>query len=142
MILVPPALVVQNLDDRCNMSKRILAVDDEIDVLLIVKTALQSEGYDVETVNNGKDALALAKENPPDLVLLDVMMPGLSGFDVLRELKSYEPTSTIPVIMLTGVSEKSKIQEAIMSGTDFYIVKPFDFHDLISKVSDALDSVI
>jgi DNA-binding response OmpR family regulator len=122
------------------MSKRILAVDDEIDVLLIVKTALQSEGFQVETANNGKDALALAKETPPDLVLLDVMMPGLSGFDVLRELKAYEPTSTIPVIMLTGVSEKSKIQEAIMSGTDFYIVKPFDFQDLISKVNDALAS--
>lgn len=121
------------------MSKRILAVDDEPDVLLIVRTALQSEGYDVETAANGPDALELAKANPPDLVILDVMMPGMTGFDVLRELKSDDKTSRVPVIMLTGLSDRSKIQEALSSGTDYYIVKPFDFEDLFSKVNQALE---
>lgn len=120
------------------MAKRILAVDDEIDVLLIVKTALQAEGFEVETASNGPDALALAKENPPDLFLLDVMMPGMTGFEVLRELKADDSTSSIPVIMLTGVSERSKIQEALMSGTDYYIVKPFEFHDLMAKVNEVI----
>ncbi len=123
------------------MAKRVLSVDDEVDVQLILKTALQSEGFEVETAGNGPDALAIAKENPPDLVLLDVMMPGMSGFEVLRELKADDATSTIPVIMLTGVSERSKIQEALSSGTEFYIIKPFDFDDLMNKVNEALDSL-
>lgn len=124
------------------MAQRILAVDDEVDVLLIVKTALQSEGFEVETASNGPDGLALAKDNPPDLIMLDVMMPGMTGFEVLRALKQIERTSTIPVIMLTGVSERGKIQEALSSGTTYYIVKPFDFDDLLDKVHDALNGVV
>lgn len=120
------------------MTKKILAVDDELDVVLIVKTALQTEGFEVETANNGPDALMLAKEHIPDLILLDVMMPGMTGFEVLRALKQNEKTAQIPVIMLTGVSERSKIVEAIGSGTSYYIIKPFDFEDLIDKVNQAL----
>lgn len=120
------------------MSARILAVDDEPDVLTIVQSALQSEGYEVETAANGQDCLEAAKANPPDLILLDVMMPGMSGFDVLRELKAHDPTSRIPIIMLTGLSERKKIQEALASGIDYYIIKPFDFHDLIIKVHQVL----
>jgi DNA-binding response OmpR family regulator len=120
------------------MAKRILAVDDESDVLLIIKTALQSEGFEVTTASNGPDALAIARETLPDLVMLDVMMPQMTGFDVLRELKANDATSMIPVIMLTGLSERSKIQEALASGTTYYIVKPFEFHDLLAKVNDAL----
>jgi DNA-binding response OmpR family regulator len=120
------------------MAKRILAIDDESDVLMILKTALESEGFDVETLNNGADGLAAALDNPPDLVLLDVMMPGMTGFDVLAKLKDNDSTCTVPVIMLTGMSERKKIQEALASGIDFYIVKPFDFHDLMTKVNHAL----
>ena len=119
---------------------KILAVDDELDVLLIVKTTLQSDGYEVETASNGTDALALAREISPDLILLDMMMPGMSGLDVLGELKADDSTCTIPVIMLTGLSEKDKIQKALVSGTDYYIVKPFDFQDLLSKINDALQN--
>ena len=124
------------------MSKRILAVDDELDVLLIVKTALQTEGFEVETASNGPDALKLAKETNPDLILLDVMMPGMTGFEVLKELKKHDATATTPVIMLTGVSERSKIVQAIGSGTTFYIIKPFDFEDLMEKVRMALAETI
>ena len=119
---------------------KILAVDDELDVLLIVKTTLQSEGYEVETASDGTDALALAREVSPDLILLDMMMPGMSGLDVLRELKADDSVCTIPVIMLTGLSEKDKIQKALVSGTDYYIVKPFDHQDLLSKINDALQN--
>ncbi len=121
------------------MARTILAVDDETDVTMIVRTALESEGFAVLTAHNGPDALALAREHHPDLLLLDVMMPGMSGFDVLRELKAKEETATIPVIMLTGVSERSKIAEAITSGTSYYIVKPFEFHDLIAKVKEVIE---
>lgn len=120
------------------MPQRILAVDDEVDVLLIVKTALQSEGFVVETASNGFDAVALATENPPDLIILDMMMPGMTGFDVMHKLKEQDNTATIPVIMLTGVSERSTMMEALTSGTTFYIIKPFDFDDLLEKVNEAL----
>ncbi len=120
------------------MARRILAVDDESDVVLIVKTALQSEGYEVETAGNGFDALAACRDQRPDLILLDVMMPGMSGFDVMRELKNDDKTASIPIIMLTGVSERKKIQEALMGGTQYYIVKPFDIQELLDKVADVL----
>lgn len=120
------------------MGKRILATDDEPDILLIIKTALQSEGFDVETAPCGVDCLESAKANPPDLFLLDVMMPEMDGFEVVRQLKAHEPTSTVPIIMLTGVSERAKIADALSHGVNYYIVKPFDFEDLVSKVKKAL----
>jgi DNA-binding response OmpR family regulator len=122
-----------------SMAQRILVVDDEVDVTLILRTALESEGFEVETAGNGPDALALALEDPPDLILLDIMMPGMSGFEVLRKLKAEDATSAVPVIMLTGVSERKKIQEALTGGTDYYIIKPFDFPDLLDKVRAALE---
>lgn len=121
------------------MAKKILATDDEPDVLLIVKTALQSEGFDVETAANGPECLEAARANPPDLFVLDVMMPGMSGFEVVEKLKEDPATATIPIIMLTGLAERVKIKEALTGGVDFYIVKPFEFEDLINKVNQALD---
>lgn len=121
------------------MTKKILAIDDENDVLLVIKTALQSEGFDVETASDGAGGFDKAARDKPDLIILDVMMPGLSGFDVLKKMRADERTSRIPVIMLTGVSEKSKIAEAIAAGTDYYIVKPFEFQNLVEKVNIALN---
>lgn len=121
------------------MPNRILVVDDEADVVLIIKTTLQAEGYEVASATSGKDALEEAFETRPDLIVLDVMMPGMTGFDVLRELKANEKTATVPVVMLTGVSDKKKIQEALESGIDYYVVKPFDFDDLLSKIKQALE---
>ena len=119
--------------------KKILAVDDESDVLLIIKTALMSEGYNVVTATNGPDALASAQDDIPDLIVLDMMMPEMSGFEVLKELRDDPRTQTIPVIMLTGVADKTKIREALDLGIDYYIVKPFEFHDLIAKVKIAIE---
>jgi DNA-binding response OmpR family regulator len=121
------------------MAHRILVVDDETDVVIIIKTALQAEGFDVASATNGPDALEEARETTPDLIVLDVMMPGMTGFDVLRELKANEKTAKVPVIMLTGVSDRKKIQEAIESGIEYYVVKPFDFDDLLSKIRQALE---
>lgn len=118
--------------------KKILAVDDEADVLLIVKTALISEGYDVSTATNGMDALAIASENPPDLAILDVMMPEMNGFEVLAKMREMPETASTPVIMLTGVSDKNKIRDALAHGVDYYVVKPFEFHDLMSKIKIVL----
>lgn len=121
------------------MAKRILVVDDEPDVVMILRTALQTEGYEVVTASNGPDALEEAAESAPDLMVLDVMMPGMSGFEVLKELKAEPKTSQIPVIMLTGVSEREKIQDALSSGIDYYLIKPFEFDDLMEKIARALE---
>jgi len=121
------------------MPKKIMAVDDENDVLLVVKTALQTEGFDVVTASSGPEALEKVFDETPDLVILDVMMPGMTGFEVLQTLRADDRTARTPVIMLTGLSEKSKIKEALAAGTDYYIVKPFDFQDLLTKVQIALN---
>ncbi len=118
--------------------KKILAVDDENDLLLIIKTALFSEGFDVATASNGVDALAMAEDSKPDLVILDMMMPEMNGFEVLSQMRQMPSLESVPVIMLTGVSERGTIREAIDAGINYYIVKPFDFHDLIAKVKIAI----
>lgn len=121
------------------MSKRILVVDDEPDVVLIVKTGLEAEGYSTLAASNGADGYALAREEQPDLIILDVMMPEMDGFETLEKLKNDEATSQIPVIMLTGLSERAKIQRALVSGIAYYVVKPFEFEDLLQKVHIALE---
>lgn len=121
------------------MAKKILAVDDENDVLLVVKTALQTEGFDVSTASSGPEALEKMAADVPDLVVLDVMMPGMTGFEVLEKIRADQRTAGVPVIMLTGLSEKSKIRDALAAGTEYYIVKPFDFQDLLTKVQIALN---
>lgn len=128
------------MENKSDDKKLILAVDDENDVLLIIKTALQSEGYRVLTAPNGKDGLALAEEKQPNLILLDLMMPEMDGMEVLRKLKESGRTAKIPVIILTGLSDRSKVRQALDQGTSFYIVKPFDYQELVSKVKLALST--
>jgi DNA-binding response OmpR family regulator len=120
-------------------TKKILAVDDEPDVLMIVKMGLMSEGYDVDTASNGFDALAKAKDNRPDLIVLDMMMPEMTGFEVLKHLRNDAATQDVPVIMLTGVADRTRIQQALDAGINFYIVKPFNLHDLLAKVKLAIE---
>src|SRR5690606_13790940 len=119
-------------------AKKILAVDDESDVLLIIKTALLSEGFEVKTASSGPDALTVVNEFSPDLIILDMMMPEMTGFETLEKLRQLSQFKQTPVIMLTGVSDKDKIREAIDIGVSYYMVKPFEFHDLISKVRLAI----
>ncbi len=119
--------------------KKVLVIDDENDILLIIKSALHEEGYDVTTANNGYDGLALAEDASPDLIILDIMMPEMDGFEVLQQLRENEKTARIPIVILTGMSSKDKIREALNKGIDYYIVKPFEYQDLVSKVKIAID---
>lgn len=118
------------------MSQRpkILAVDDENDILLILRTSLRDE-YEVITASNGAEALQKVAEDKPDLVLLDMMMPEMDGIEVLEELRERPASATLPVIFLTGVSDKAKIKEALNKGSAYYIVKPFSHLDLLQKVA-------
>ena len=117
----------------------ILAVDDESDILLIIKTALGSEGYRVLTASDGPEAIAVVKDEIPDLVILDMMMPEMTGFDVAKAMREDPRMLSVPIIMLTGNTDRAKIREALDQGFSYYVTKPFNFHDLTSKVKIALD---
>ena len=116
---------------------KVLAVDDENDILLILRTSLRDD-YDVLTASNGPEALQKIAEDSPDVVILDMMMPEMDGIEVLEEIRRNPATATLPVIFLTGVSDRSKIREALDKGTAYYLTKPFNHRELNSRVEQAL----
>ena len=116
----------------------ILVVDDEEDIQELLALNLSREGYDVVTTESGEEALTLAQEKQPSLVLLDLMLPGIDGLDVCKILKHDNKTSRIPVIMLTAKSEDSDIVAGLELGADDYITKPFSSKVLVARVRRAL----
>lgn len=104
-------------------SKKILLVEDDDALANVYLMRLQAEGFDVKRVANGEDALAAAREHKPDLVLLDAMMPKVSGFDVLDILRNTPETANLKIIMLTALSQESDKQRAQGLGVDDYLVK-------------------
>jgi two-component system response regulator MprA len=110
---------------------RILVVDDDPEIVRLLKRGLSYENYIVDTAADGNQALAAARDNPPDLVILDVMMPGMNGVEVTRRLRQ---ASSVPILLLTA---KSGVQDKVAgldSGADDYLVKPFDFNELVARV--------
>jgi PAS domain S-box-containing protein len=112
---------------------RILLADDNADMRTYVRRLLGPH-YEVEAVGNGEEALAAARRHPPDLVLTDVMMPGLDGFGLLRELRASEYTRAIPVILLSARAGEDARVEGLSAGADDYIVKPFTARELLARV--------
>ncbi len=110
-------------DSKNTKQKKILLVEDDDALASVYQTRLQAEGFDVRRVPNGEDALAAALEYKPDLTLLDVMMPKVSGFDVLDILRNTPETAKIKVIMLTALSQESDKERAKNLGVDDYLVK-------------------
>jgi DNA-binding response OmpR family regulator len=115
---------------------RILAVDDDPGVRELLNDFLSARGYTVETVADGPSALAAVQRNPPDLLLLDLMMPGMTGMDVLRRL--HGSSQRMPVIVVTAVTEEEVGRTALSSGAVDYITKPIDLAYLERAVSTAL----
>ena len=116
------------------MSARILIVEDEEPLTLLLRYNLEAEGYEVEAVARGDDADNRLKERLPDLVMLDWMLPGLSGIELCRRLRSRPETKTLPIIMLTARGEESERVRGLATGADDYIVKPFSVPELIARV--------
>ena len=114
--------------------KRVLVVDDEPCILRFASVNLSLEGYDVMTAGNGEDALALARQEKPDIMLLDVLMEPLTGFDVLARLRDF---SRMPVIVFTARSDIGNM--AIAEGACDFIAKPFKMEEMTSKIKTALD---
>jgi DNA-binding response OmpR family regulator len=116
------------------LKQKILVVDDEEDILELVRYNLLKEGYQVVCVTSGELALKEAKEGSPDLILLDLMLPGLDGLDVCRRLKSDPLTNIIPIIMLTAKGEEADIVTGLELGADDYITKPFSPRVLLARL--------
>ena len=119
--------------------KKILIIDNEEGFLEFVKTNLELRGnYRVITAPDGEKGLRLAEKRKPDLVLLDIIMPGIDGFEVLKRLRAGEKTKTIPVIMLTARSDDDAMIKALELHDDGYIIKPLKIEELEDKVEKAL----
>lgn len=117
---------------------RILIVEDEANIVKLISIRLERLGHVISSAGNGVAALDAARELRPDLILLDVMIPLLNGFQVLEQLKADAATAPIPVLMLTARGHERDIVAGLEGGAEDYIVKPFSFPELISRVSSAL----
>jgi len=105
---------------------RVLVVDDMPENILILQRFLAPMGYQVECATSGEDALAMVADSPPDVILLDIVMPGMNGFEVCRRLKENPETQHIPVVIITGMGDKDTNLKAVESGADDFLIKPFD----------------
>ena len=117
---------------------RVLIVDDTRTTQFLHRRLLEDEGYEVEVAVNGEDALVKVRDFMPDLVLMDVMMPGMDGIECCLRIRESEVLLDVKIIMVTSVAESPRIDEAFAAGCDDYIVKPVDKDELLGKVKDLL----
>ena len=122
------------------MSERplVLVADDDPDILSLVTLRLELDGYEVIGASDGERAVEEALERTPDLALIDVTMPKLGGYEVAERLRQHEPTSAIPIILLTARVQDSDVARGIEAGADDYVKKPFSTADLRTRVQAAL----
>jgi diguanylate cyclase (GGDEF)-like protein len=120
------------------MSSRVLVADDDVDVAGLVRMSLELEGFAVEVVPDGRRALERICADPPDVVLLDVMMPGLDGVEVVRRLRASAATAALPVLLLTARGLSADKVVGLTAGADDYIVKPFDTAELVARIRTTL----
>jgi DNA-binding response OmpR family regulator len=131
---LPPPIIARGAD-----MKKVLIIEDEPDILDVVRLALVPDGYQILAATTGEKALEMAVTDPPDLILLDIMLPGRSGLDVCQQLKNDPHTQEIPIIILTARALDSDIQAGYQAGCDEYIVKPFDVLSLAERVREFLE---
>ncbi|TQD25061.1 response regulator transcription factor [Methanolobus vulcani] len=122
------------LDSMSDTRQKILIVDDEMDALVSLKVALEAEGYNVVEAKDGHEVVDKVYSELPDVILLDLMIPGIDGFEVCRLLKSDEMYRHIPIIMLTARNEVDDKVEGIELGADDYVTKPFNLKELKARI--------
>ncbi|MAX33471.1 MAG: two-component system response regulator [Halomonadaceae bacterium] len=118
---------------------KVLVVDDEPNIVLSLEFLMQQAGFEVITAVDGESALTRIAEMPPDLVLLDISLPGISGFDVLERLRAMPSSARLPIIMLTAHGREVEREKGLALGADDYITKPFSTQALVDKVKALLD---
>ena len=119
--------------------KRILLVDDEVDFVEVLRVRLEDSNYEVIVAYDGEEGLERAERDQPDLIILDVILPKISGFDVCRKLKIDENFKNIPIIMLTAKFQANDAKFGMAMGADAYITKPFEPRVLLEKMRELLD---
>jgi DNA-binding response OmpR family regulator len=119
-----------------HMGKHVLLVEDELNIVEAIRFLLTRDGWTVDTHSNGTDAAQVIREAMPDLVVLDVMLPGKSGFDVLGELRSHAETSDLPVLMLTARGQSRDREMAEKAGVSRFMTKPFSNTEVLNAVRD------
>jgi len=120
------------------MPGRILIVDDEADILAVVGARLQAAGYETATAGNGLEGLSLARDWQPDLVILDLMLPGIDGFSVCAMLKRDQRLARIPVLILTARVQAGDKKTSADLGADGYLTKPFKTEELLGRIAELL----
>ena len=123
------------------MPKRLLVVDDEPNLLRAVAVCLRAEGYEVATARSGAEALVRVAESVPDLVVSDIRMPGMDGFQLARQLRTNPRTSLVPVVFLTAKDERADRLAGLRAGVDAYLTKPFEPDELVVVIGNILRRV-
>lgn len=118
--------------------RRILVVDDEVNILELIRYNLEKDGYTVLTASDGNDALEMARREKPDLILLDVMLPGVDGLSICRLLRQNEETRKIPIIMISARGEELDKVLGLEIGADDYVTKPFSNRELLARIKARL----
>ncbi len=121
------------------MSKKILVADDEPNIVAALEFLLQRRGYEVLVARNGDEALKLVEAFNPDLVLLDVMMPLRSGYEVCKRLREHADWRHIRIIMLSAKGRDAEVNKGLSMGADLYITKPFSTRELMAKIAELLE---
>ena len=125
---------------RRKRPRRVLIADDDPDILKVVAANLEAEGIEVEAVANGIEAQARALRTSPDLIILDISMPGRTGLEVMAALRSNAQTADIPVVLLTARSSDADVWEGWKAGAAYYLTKPFDTAQLMHFVNSMFDN--
>ena len=120
------------------MSAKIVVADDEVNILISLEFLLQRAGYEVSLARDGLEALALVRQVRPQLLLLDVMMPGKSGFEVCQAVRADESLASVKILMLTAKGRDTDLAQGLGVGADAYMTKPFSTKDLAARVREML----
>jgi len=120
------------------IAKRILIIEDDPSFSRAINHIVEKEGYEVSTASNGMTGLRMAKDNPPDLLILDVMLPGLDGFEICSQLRADESTEKLPIVMLSAKGQEADKTTGLSVGANEYLTKPIDRALLLEKIASLL----
>jgi len=116
------------------MGRRILIADDEPNIVISLEYLMKREGFEVSIAEDGEQAVAMIRADPPDLVILDVMMPRRNGFEVCQEIKSDPKLQSVRILMLTAKGRETEVTKGLAMGADAYVTKPFSTKELVERV--------